>query len=72
MKLEQIKSVISDLTPRERAELNAWLQDWSDDGWDRQMTADAKNGGKLAKLKREAEADAKAGRLRNFPKSSRS
>jgi hypothetical protein len=72
MKLEQIKSVISDLTPRERAELNAWLQDWSDDGWDRQMAIDAKNGGKLAKLKREAEADAKAGRLRNFPKPSRS
>ena len=72
MKLEQIKSVISDLTPRERAELNAWLQDWSEDGWDRQMTADAKNSGKLAKLKREAEADAKAGRLRSFPKPSKS
>lgn len=39
----------------ERAELNAWLQDWADDDWDRQMVADAKNGGKLAKLKRDEE-----------------
>jgi hypothetical protein len=72
MKLEEIKSVIGQLSPRERAELNAWLQDWPDDDWDRQMAADAKNGGKLAKLKREAEADARAGRLRGFPKSSKS
>jgi hypothetical protein len=72
MKLKQIKSAIDELTSRERAELNAWLQDWSDDGWDRQMLAASGNGGKLAKLKREAEADAKAGRLRGFPKPSRS
>jgi hypothetical protein len=72
MKLERLKSVINDLSPRERAELNAWLQDWSDDDWDRQMRADGKNGGKLAILKREAESDAKAGRLRNFPKPSKS
>jgi hypothetical protein len=31
MKLEEIKSVIGQLSPRERAELNAWLQDWADD-----------------------------------------
>jgi hypothetical protein len=72
MKLEEIKSVIGQLSPRERAELNAWLQDWADDDWDRQMAADAKNGGKLVKLKREAETDAKAGRLRGFPKPSKS
>jgi hypothetical protein len=72
MKLEQIKSVIGQLSPRERAELNAWLQNWSDDDWDRQMAADSANGGKLAKLKSEAETDAKAGRLRGFPKPSRS
>jgi len=55
MKLKQIKSAIGGLTPRERAELNAWLQGWSDDGWDRQMVADAKNGGKLDNLKRQSE-----------------
>ena len=72
MKLEEIKSVIGQLSPRDRAELNAWLQDWGDDDWDRQMAADAKNGGKLAKLKRDAETDARAGRLRGFPKPSKS
>jgi hypothetical protein len=72
MKLEEIKSVIGQLSPRERAELNAWLQDWADDSWDRQMAGDAKNGGKLVKLKRDAGTDAKAGRLRDFPKPSKS
>jgi hypothetical protein len=72
MKLKQIKSAIDGLTMRERAELNAWLQDWSDDNWDRQMSDDSKNGGKLAKLKRDAESDARTGRLRNFPKPSKS
>jgi hypothetical protein len=63
MKLEEIKSVIGQLSPRERAELNAWLQDWADDDWDRQMITDAKNGGKLAKLRQDAEAEGQAGRL---------
>jgi hypothetical protein len=36
------------------------------------MSTDAKNGGKLAKLKRDAEIDARAGRLRGFPKPSKS
>jgi hypothetical protein len=72
MKLDRIKSAIDNLTPRERAELNAWLQNWSNDDWDRQMSADSATGGKLARLKRQAEADTRAGRLRGFPKPSKS
>ena len=63
MKLQEIKSAIDRLTLRERAELNAWLQNWSDDDWDRQMAADAKNAGKLAKLRQGAEVGAKAEQL---------
>lgn len=32
------------LTARERYESNAWLQNWPDDGWDRQIRADAEVG----------------------------
>ncbi len=40
----EIKAAIQRLTPRERCELNAWLQNWPDDDWDRQMRADAEAG----------------------------
>lgn len=50
-KVEQIRSEIERLTPRERAELNAMLQSGTEDGWDRQMAADAAPGGKLDGLR---------------------
>ena len=67
--VEEIRSAIEKLSPRERAELNALLQNWTEDDWDRQMVADSVAGGKLDKLRQEAESEAKAGRLREFPKS---
>ncbi len=66
-KVEEIKAAIEALSPRERCELNALLHDWPDDEWDKQMRADAEPGGKLHKLMLEADADAKAGRLHEFP-----
>ncbi len=66
--VEEIRSAIEKLSPRERAELNALLQNWTEDDWDRQIAADSVAGGKLDKLRQEAEAEAKAGRLREFPK----
>ena len=64
----EIKAAIDRLSARERCELNALLQHWADDDWDRQMAADAGPGGKLHALKEAAEADAQTGRLREFPK----
>ena len=69
-KVEEIKAQIDKLSPRERAELNALLNPLPDDEWDRQMAADAEPGGKLHRLMQQAEQDAKAGRLRDFPKPS--
>jgi hypothetical protein len=66
-KVEQIRSEIEQLTPRERAELNVLLQDWAEDDWDRQMARDAEPGGKLDRLRRQAQAEARDGKLRNFP-----
>ena len=63
----EIKEAIDKLSPRERCELNVLLRGWEEDDWDRQMTSDAEPGGKLDKLRRAADADAKAGRLRDFP-----
>ena len=67
-KVEEIRRTIEQLTPRERAELNAMLQNWTEDEWDRQMTTDSVAGGKLDKLRQEAASEAKTGKLRNFPK----
>ncbi len=67
-KVEELRQTIEKLTPRERAELNALLQNWTEDDWDRQMAADSVAGGKLDKLRQETEAEAKAGKLREFPK----
>jgi len=64
----EIKKAIDQLSPRERCELNALLRDWEEDDWDREMAADAGPGGRLDKLRLTAEADAKAGRLGDFPK----
>jgi hypothetical protein len=66
-KVEELKAAIERLSPRERAELQALLQDWPDDAWDRQMAADAQPGGKLHRLQTAAEAEAVAGQLRDFP-----
>ncbi len=42
--VQEIKSAIKRLTLETRAELIADLCSWSDDGWDRQMKADAAAG----------------------------
>ncbi|MEI6084292.1 MAG: hypothetical protein WCS70_08320 [Verrucomicrobiota bacterium] len=55
-KVEEIRQTIEKLTPRERAELNALLQNWTEDDWDRQMATDSTPGGKLDKLRQQAEA----------------
>jgi len=65
----EIKAAIDKLSPRERCELNALLRGWYEDEWDRQMASDAESGGKLDRLRQAAEADAQAGRLREFPES---
>ena len=63
----EIKAAIPTLTHEERAEIARYLHDLDDDDWDRQMAEDAKPGGKLHRLMEQAEAEAKAGNLRDFP-----
>lgn len=64
--VEEIKEAIEELSAEDRARLLTQLDPSSDDDWDRQMKADAAVG-KLDFLKEEAEAERKAGTLRDFP-----
>jgi hypothetical protein len=63
----EIRNAIESLSPRERAELNDFLQNLPEDDWDRQMAADAQPGGKLDKLMAKAKAEAAVGELKEFP-----
>ena len=63
--LEKIKVAIEKLSPAERAELDAYLQQ-ADDAWDRQIAADAK-AGKLDRLLARVDANIDSGNLREFP-----
>jgi hypothetical protein len=61
-KVAEIKAAIDQLTLQERCELEALLHPFEDDEWDKQMKRDAA-AGKFDALNREAETEAKAGRL---------
>ena len=63
----EIKAALPALTLAEREEIARYLHDLDDDDWDRQMAEDAKPGGKLHWLMEQAEVEAKAGKLRDFP-----
>jgi uncharacterized protein with von Willebrand factor type A (vWA) domain len=63
----EIKAALPALTLAEREEIARYLRDLDDDDWDRQMAEDAKPGGKLYRLMEQAEAEAQAGKLRDFP-----
>ena len=66
MSLTEIKDAIEALSEKERCELNAWLQNWPSDDWDRQMEADASSG-RFEALVREADDAFGRGDCRPFP-----
>ena len=63
-KVEEIKAQIDALPWQERCELNALLQNWPDDEWDRQMTPE----GKLDRLNEAALDEYRAGNCRPWPR----
>jgi hypothetical protein len=67
MSLAEIKDAVHGLSPKELAELTAFILDQENgDGWDRQMERDAA-AGKLDFLFEEAERAEKEGTLRDWP-----
>ena len=63
-KVEQIKAEIDALTWQERSELNALLQNWPDDDWDKQMASE----GKFDRMMDAAGKDYRAGECRDWPR----
>lgn len=64
-KIEQIKSAIGALSPRERARLRRWFAEVDAETFDNRLERDAKSG-KLDRLAAKALADDKAGRTRDI------
>ena len=65
-RVKELKAMIDALSPMEQAELNALVQDWPDDEWDKQMRADAA-AGKLDWMIEEVERGVREGTLRDLP-----
>ena len=66
MSLTEIKSAVRELSPKELAELAAFILKQDNAAWTRQMEEDAA-GGKLDFLFEEADGERAAGRLRDWP-----
>jgi len=66
MSLAEIRAEIAKLTDRERTQLLQELAELDADAWDRQIAEDYA-AGKLDALIAEADADVKAGRVRELP-----
>jgi hypothetical protein len=66
MSLAEIKDAVRELSPKELAELAAFISRQDHGAWDKQMEEDAANG-KLDFLFDEAERERVAGHLRDWP-----
>jgi hypothetical protein len=66
MSLAEIKSAVRQLSPKELAELAAFISKQDNAAWDKQMEKDAATG-KLDFLFDEAKHERSAGKLRDWP-----
>jgi len=66
MSLTEIKSAVRELSPKELAELTAFISDQDNAVWSEQIEKDAASG-KLDFLFQEADDERHAGKLRNWP-----
>ncbi len=66
MSLAEIKSAVRQLSPKELAELAAFVSEQDNAAWDEQIEQDAASG-KLDFLFQEADNERHAGKLRDWP-----
>lgn len=66
MSLSEIKNAVRELSPKELAELAAFISKQDNAAWDKQIEEDAASG-KLDFLFGEAERERTAGQLRDWP-----
>ena len=66
MSLAEIKSAVRELSPKELAELTAFISEQGNAAWNKQIEQDAALG-KLDFLFQEADQERRAGKLRDWP-----
>ena len=67
MSLAEIKSAVSELTPRELAELAVFIREQDNLAWDREVEADFSPGGKHHGVLAEVDAQIDAGDFKPLP-----
>ena len=67
MSLAEIKDAVETLSPRELAELAAFIRERENAAWDRQIDSDFAEGGRLRPLLEELRENIRAGRLEELP-----
>jgi serine/threonine protein kinase HipA of HipAB toxin-antitoxin module len=67
MSLAEIKTAVDQLSPRELAELEAFIRDRDNAAWDRQIDEDFAETGRLRRVLDEVRHDARAGCVQELP-----
>ncbi len=66
--VQEIERVIKTLPPKDFNRLADWIEKRRAEQWDREIERDARDGGPLDRLAREAIAEYKAGRAKKLPR----
>jgi len=67
MSLAEIKTAVDQLSPKELAELAAFIRERDSAAWDREIDEDFSETGRLRRVLDEVRGDARAGRLEELP-----
>ncbi len=67
MSLAEIKTAVDQLSPKELAELAAFIRERDNAAWDREIDKDFAETGRLRRVMEEVHDDARAGRLEELP-----
>ncbi len=67
MSLAEIKTAVDQLSPKELAELAAFIRERDNAAWDREIDKDFAETGRLRRVMEEVRNDARAGRLEELP-----
>jgi len=67
MSLAEIKTAVDQLSPKELAELAAFIRERDSAAWDREIDEDFSETGRLRRVLDEVRDDARAGRLEELP-----
>jgi hypothetical protein len=67
MSLSEIKTAVTQLSPKELTELATFIRKREEGTWDQQIDSDFAEGGRLRKVADEVRADVRAGKVQDLP-----